>query len=324
MKRRHFLVALGGPAVSWTFAAPAQKPRPRIVFLAGGAAASINSAYQIRAIKQGLENNGLIEGRDYIFEPRFATASEDRLAEALRDLARIGVSMILAEAAASVRAVQRFAPSAPIVMIAVDDPVGNGLIASLASPGGHTTGVAAANAELMSKMLELQRAVLPKGATAALLYDPASAGSLEKMKTRAGAPAISVVPIPFHSRNELEAAFDKLATKPPDAVQIMLDGETSDFMDRIPVLALMHRLPAFANTPEFATFGGLIGCGPLREQPYLRSGYFVKRILDGVSPADLPVEPPSRIELWINQTTARALKLSIPDSLLASADKIVG
>src|SRR6185437_7689344 len=103
MKRRHFLVALGGPAVSWTFAAPAQKPRPRIGFLAGGAAASINSAYQIRAIKQGLENNGLIEGRDYIFEPRFATASEDRLAEALRDLARIGVSVILAEAAASVR-----------------------------------------------------------------------------------------------------------------------------------------------------------------------------------------------------------------------------
>lgn len=324
MRRRQFLAALGGAAVSWPCAALTQNSPPRIGFLADGAAASINSAYQIKAIKQGFADHGLVEGHDYIFEPRFATASDDRLSRALRDLTQAGVSMILAEAVASVRAAQHFAPSVPIVMIAVDDPVGNGLIASLATPGGHATGIATANAELVSRMLELQRTVLPKGASAALLYNPANAGSLRKLQTRAGALAISVVPIPFQSRDELEAAFGKLATNPPDAVQIMLDGETTDFMDRIAALALMDRLATFANAPEFATFGGLIGYGPSREQSYLRSGYFVKKILDGASPADLPVEPPSRMELWINQNTARALKLSIPDSLLASADKIVG
>lgn len=324
MKRRHFLAALGGAAVSWPGAAPAQKALPRVGFLASSAGASINSAYQIRTIKQGLETNGLIEGRNYIFEPRFATGSDERLSEALRDLAGGGVSVILVEAVASVRAAQRLVPSVPVVMIGVDDPVGNGLIASLASPGGHTTGTAAANAELASKMLELQRSVLPRGVSAALLYNPANPGSPGTVQTHASALGISLLPIAFQSRNELESAFAKLAQKPPDAVQIVLDAQTSDFMDRIPVLALMHRLPAFANMPEFATFGGLVGYGAARERPYLRTGYFVKKILDGANPAELPVEQPSRIELWINQNTARALKLAMPASLLASADKIVG
>ncbi|HLZ02019.1 MAG TPA: ABC transporter substrate-binding protein [Bradyrhizobium sp.] len=324
MRRRHFLAALGGAAVSWPCAALAQKALPRIGFLADGAAASINSAYQIRTIKQGLADNGLIEGRDYIFEPRFAAASNERLSEALRDLSGIGVSVILAEAVASVRAAQRLVPPLPVVMIAVDDPVGNGLIAGLASPGGRTTGIATANIEIASKMLGLQRSVLPKAASTAILHSPTNPGFLDSIRTRAGGLGIAVTPIAFQSRDELEAAFRKLAQKPPDAVQIMLDAQTSDLMDRIPVLALMHRLPAFANTPEFAGFGGLIGYGPSREHIYLRSGYFVKKILDGASPAALPVEPPSRIELWINQNTASALNVSMPASLLASADKIMG
>ena len=324
MRRRHFLAALGGAAVSRAGAALAHKPLPRVGFLADGAAASINSAYQIRTIKQGLADSGLIDGRDYLLEPRFASGNDARLAEALRDLVRIGVGAILAESSASVRAAQRLAPPVPVVMIGVDDPVGNSLIASLAAPGSHTTGIAMTNAALSSRMLQLQRSLLPGGAATAILYDPANPGFLHELRSRADTLGISVAPIAFHSRDDLETAFAMFARKPPDAVQIMLDAETSDFMDRIPALALMHRLPAFANAPEFASFGGLIGFGPSRKQIYLRAGRFVKEILDGANPAGLPVEQPPRTELWINRNTARTLELSVPASLIASADKIVG
>ena len=324
MRRRHFLAALGGAAVSWRCAARAQRPLPRIGFLADGAAASINSAYQIKTIKQGLANNGLIDAHDYRFEPRFASGDDARLAVALRDLVRIGVGVILAESSASVRAAQRLAPPVPVIMIGVDDPVRNGLVASLAAPGGHTTGIAIANAALSSRMLDLQRSLLPERGAMAILYDPANPGFLQELRSRADTLGISVAPIAFHSRDDLESAFAVLAHKPPAVVQIMLDARTSDFMDRIPVLALMHRLPAFANTPEFASFGGLIGLGPSREQIYLRAGRFVKEILDGANPAGLPVEQPPRTELWINRNTARTLELPVPASLLASADKIVG
>ena len=132
------------------------------------------------------------------------------------------------------------------------------------------------------------------------------------------------MPIGFQSRNELEAAFATLAQRPPAAVHIMLEAATGDFIDRIPVLALQHKLPAFANRPEFAVFGGLIGYGTPREKLDLRAGASVKKILDGNKPGELPIEPPPPPELWVNRTAAKAIGLTIPEALLATAAKIVG
>jgi putative ABC transport system substrate-binding protein len=326
MRRRDVLAALGGAAVARPWAARAQKPPARIGFLASGAAASINGAWQIRTIKKGLSDAGLTEGRDYSFEPCFAEGNGDALAALADDFAKSGARVIIANSVAAVRAAQHLDPQVPVVMSAVDDPVGNRLVARLDRPGGHTTGLAAANDAFLAQTLELEHVALPKGITMAVLYNPAAppmSSFVAFLRMNANPLRISVEPIGFASRDQLETAFTAMAAKPPDMVHVMVNSGTADFIDRIAALSLMHHLPAFANAPEFATFGGLVGYGPSREQLLLRVGTFVKKILDGADPAELPVEEPRRSELWINQRTASRLDVSLPASIVTVADKIL-
>ena len=326
MRRRQFLGVLGGAVVALPYQAVAQKKLPRIGFLASGAAASINSEVQVRTIKRGLEANGLIEGRDYIFEARFSGGRYERFPELARELAEAGVSVILANTIASVRAAQNLVPPVAVVMMSINDPIGTGLIASLARPGGHTTGVATLAEDLTPKLIEFQRAILPNATSIAAIYNPANptnSAFLKDLRERADAVGMSVAAIEVRSRDELEAAFAALPAHRPDVLQVISDSGLLDFSDRIAALAMMNRLPTFSTSPDFTRFGGLIAYGASREQLYLRSAYFVKRILDGANPGDLPVEQPSRIELWINLRTAKALNLTVPASLLAIADEVI-
>lgn len=325
MKRRQFLGILGGVAIGLPTAA-AQKALPRVGFLASGAAASIGSEQQVKALNRGLEANGLVEGRDYIFEARFSGGHYERFPELARELAQAGASVILANTIASVRAAQSLVPPVPIVMMSINDPVGMRLIASLARPGGHTTGMATLNEELTPKLIEFQRSILPSAKSIAALYNPANPTNLDFLKglrEHASALGMSVTAIEVRSRDELEAAFVALAAKRPDALQVLSDSGLLDLSDRIAALALMNRLPTFATSPEFTRFGGLIAYGASREKLYFRSAWYVKKILDGANPGDLPVEQPSRIELWINLKTAKALDLVIPASLLGTADEVI-
>jgi putative tryptophan/tyrosine transport system substrate-binding protein len=325
MRRRHFLAAFGGAVVSWPCATFAKVPA-RIGFLASGAEASINSARIVKSIKQGLADNGLIESRDYVFEPRFAAGRYQRFPELARELAQASVSLILADTDAAARAAQQLVSPLPVVMVAIDDPVASGLVASLAKPGGTTTGLATMNRDLTQQMLELQRMILPKASSIAVLYNPANPANTALLKVlgeRAGTTGLSTPPLGFQSREELEAAFRGLAAKRPDALQVIADSGTSEFNDRIAALALINRLPAFSNMPEFTSFGGLLAYGASRDQLYLRSGDFVKKILDGANAGELPVELPSRIELWVNQKTASALSVVIPQAVLTRADKVI-
>jgi putative tryptophan/tyrosine transport system substrate-binding protein len=303
MRRRHVLAALAGLAAAWPRGALSRDTPARIGFLAGGAAASINSASEIRTIKQGLEHNGLIEGRDYILEPRFAAGNYQRFPELAREFVQMGVSVILANVTGAASAVRQLAPSMPVVMIDADD-----------------------FRDEFTKMIELQRAVLPNGASVAVLFNPANPpdrGFSQSLRAAAQAAGLSLTPIEFRFRNELEAAFATFTRQPVAAVHIMLEAATGDLIDRIPVLALQHKLPTFANRPEFASFGGLIGYGTPRDQLDLRVGAVVNKILGGAKPDDLPIAPPPR-ELWVNRNTARALGLTIPETLLATAVKILG
>jgi len=304
MRRRHFLTALAGLAAGWPRVASSRDNPARIGFLAGGAAASINSASEIRAIKQGLEQNSLVEGRDFILEPRFAAGDYEKFVELARDLIQVSVSVILVDVAGAASAVRRLAPDLPVVTIGVEDSRGD-----------------------FAKMIELQRAIISQGTSMAVLFNPANPPEPrfpESLRAAAQAAGLSVTPIGFKSRTELEAAFATFARQPVAAVHIMLEAATSDFIDRIPVLALQHRLPTFANRPEFATFGGLIGYGAPRDQLDLRAGAVVKKIFNGSRPADLSIELPPRRELWVNRNTARAIGLTISETLLATAAKIVG
>ena len=326
MRRRQLLGLLGGAAVALPYRAAAQKAPVRIGFLASGAAASINSEVQVRTIKRGLQDNGLIEGRDYILEARFSGGRYERFPELARELAEAGVRVILVNTIASVRAAQSLVPPVPVVMMSINDPIGTGLIASLARPGGHTTGVATLAEDLTPKLIEFQRTILPKATSIAVLYNPANPTNqafLNDLRQRAGALAMSVTAFEVRSRDELEAAFAALSAHRPDVLQVISDSGLLDLSDRIAALALMNRLPTFSTSPDFTRFGGLIAYGASREKLYLRSAWYVKKILDGANPGDLPVEQPSRIELWINLKTAKALDLTIPASLLGAADEVI-
>ena len=325
MQRRDFLGVLGG-AAAWPIAARAQKAPIRIGFIASGAAASLFVAYKIDLIKKGLSDNGLIEGRDYLFEARFAAGNYKRFSELARDLAQAGVNVVLANTPASVLAAQRLAPPVPVVMVAVNDPVGAGLVASLAHPGGHTTGTSTLNPDLTPKTLEFVRTVIPKATVIAALINPSNPthpAMLNNLRTQAAAIGITAIPFELKAPDALDSVFSSIAKRLPDAVQIVSNSGNLDLSDRIAALALAHQLPTFASTPSFAKFGGLMAYGATIEPLFMRSSYFVKRIMDGTKPADLPVEQPTRIELWINLKTAKALGLSVPQTLLATAAEVI-
>ena len=326
MQRREFITLLGGALAAWPRAARAQKAPIRIGFLVSGAATSLFVAYKIDLIKKGLSDNGLIEHRDYVLEVRFAAGNYKRFPELARELAQVGVSVVLANTPASVLAAQRLTPPVPVVMIAVNDPVGAGLVASLAQPGGHTTGTATLNQDVTPKILEFVRTVIPKATVIAALINPSNPthpAMLGNLRTQAAAIGITVIPFELKAPDALEAVISSIAERHPDALQIVSDSGNLDLSDRIAALALAQRLPAFASTPSFAKFGGLMAYGATIEPMFMRSGYFVKRIMDGTKPADLPVEQPTRIELWINLKTAKALGLNIHPQLLATADEVI-
>jgi putative ABC transport system substrate-binding protein len=324
VRRRDFIAAFGG-AAAWPLAAHAQKP-VRIGLLASGAATSASSAAQIAAVKQGLRDNGLIEGRDYVLEMRFAAGNYERFPEFARELAHANVSVILVNTIASVRAAQGINPPVPVVMLAINDPVGAGLIASLARPGGYTTGMATLNEDLTPKLLEFQRAIVPKATVVAALFNPSNPTNppfVERLRAQADALAMKVVPFELKSPDTLDAAFSALAARHPDVIQIVADSGTLDLSDRIAAMALTLRLPSFATSTVFAEFGGLLAYGASRQQLFIRSASYVKRILDGANPGELPVEQPTRIELWINLKTANALGLDVPFQLQQLADKVI-
>jgi putative ABC transport system substrate-binding protein len=234
--------------------------------------------------------------------------------------------VILVNTIASARAAQALVPPLPVVMMSINDPVGMGLVASLARPGGHTTGVATLAEDLTPKLLQFHRAILPKATAMAVLYNPGNPTSiafLSDIRQRAGVLGLSVTAFEVRSRDELEAAFVTLAAHRPDLLQVISDSGLLDLSDRVAALALMNRLPVFSTSPDFTRFGGLLAYGASREKLYLRSTWYVKKILDGANPGDLPVEQPSKIELWINLKTAKALGLSIPESLLGIADEVI-
>jgi putative ABC transport system substrate-binding protein len=325
MRRRQFLGLLGSVAIGLPKAV-AQKPLPRVGFLASGAAASINSAAQVATLERGLQDNGLVEGRDYVFEVRYAGGHYERFPELARELAQAGARVILVNTIASAHAAQDLVPPVPVVMMSINDPVAMGLIAGLARPGGHTTGMASLNEDLTPKLMEFPRSILPKATLVGALHNPANPTNLAFLKSLgeyAGAVGMRAVSIPITSRDELEAAFAALPGQRLDALLVVADSGLFDLSDRIAALALMHRLPTFSTNPDFVKFGGLIAYGASREKLYLRATSYVKRILDGADPGDLPVEQPSKIELWVNLKTAKALGLTIPASLLGIADEVI-
>jgi putative ABC transport system substrate-binding protein len=326
MRRREFITFVGVAAIGWPYAARTQGSPPRIGFIYSGSATSPASKRVIGLIKQGLRESGLTEEKDYVFDVRFAGGHYERFPLIAHELAQAGARVIIASTVPSVRAAQELSPPLPVVIAAVLNPVGNGLVTSLAQPGGHTTGVGLMNADLTIKLLEFQRAVLPKARAIGVLYNPATPANvvaLDNLLLKADAFGFSIVPFALKSPDQIDTVFAYLAQRTPDLLQVIQDAGILDSAERITKAALRQGLPTFAETRLIPGNGGLLSYGPQMGPLFVRSGYFVARILQGTKPEDLPVEQPALFELVINLRTAKALSIEIPPALLAVANEVI-
>ena len=247
----------------------------------------------------------------------------------LRDVCLTGILerkpiVIIVTTIAAARAAQKVAPATPIVMTGLIDPVGVGLIASLARPGNNTTGISNMIQDTSAKGLELIREVAPTAKTIAALFNPNNPGSrliLEDIRSQAAKLGMTIQPIEFKGLAVLDATLEAAAGRA--ALLVVADSTLLDLRERIAGLALRHRLPTFSSIPEFTDAGTLVGYGPSRRDSYRRAATYVKKVLEGAKPADLPVEQPTLLELLINMQTARALGIVIPDALLARARPVI-
>jgi putative ABC transport system substrate-binding protein len=299
----------------------AEKPA-RIALLGSGAAQT--SAVFVDALKEGLRDNGLIENRDYLLDVRWAEGLYERFPALAREVVEQGPRIILVTTIAAARAAQRATTTIPIVMTTINNPVGAGLIVSLARPGGNTTGIANLTEDLTPKVLDILRAVIPKASVIAILFNPANPSNrvmLEKIRKGSGVGA-TIHSFEFKP-GALDSTFDEVARKRPDALLVINDAAIIDERVQVATLAIHPRIPAFSSIPELTDSGGLAGYGPPRLELYRRSANYVKKILDGAKPADLPVEQPTRVELSINLRTAKRLGISIPGNILGQADRVV-
>ncbi len=324
MGRREFIALVGGAAIAWPLATRAQQQTPRIGFLISGAPDSF--AIFVDAFKQGMRDNGMVEDLDYVLDLRYADGDYSRFPTLAAEVARRKPAVIVVTTISAARAAQRASATIPIVMTGLIDPVGQELIASLARPGGNTTGLSNIAQDVMPKLVEILRATFPAIRVIAVLFNPANPANRElskAMPAQGGSVGVTVRLVEFRTVGELDATFAALVQQPPEALVVMSDAALYDLRGPISALALRHRLPMIAYVPEFTDVGALMSYGPPRRAMYRRAAYYVKKILTGTKPADLPVEQPTEVELSINLRTAKALGITIPDALLARANRVI-
>jgi putative ABC transport system substrate-binding protein len=329
VKRREFMTLLGGIAATWPLAARAQQPGQmrRIGVLMNLAADDPESQARIGAFLQGLQELGWALGRNLRIDYRWGAASDaERIRRLAAELIALVPDVILANAPPSVIALQRTSRSVPIVFAAVTDPVGMGIVQSLARPGGNATGFTSAEFGMSAKWLELLKEVAPGVKRAAVLRNPTNPGSMPQfaaIQTVAPMFGVDLSLIDLADAGEIERGIDALARSPNGGLIVTRTSEAIIYRDLIIALAARHRLPAVYPLRFFVSDGGLISYGPDIVDQFRRAAGYVDRILKGEKPADLPVQAPTKYELVINLKTAKALGLEVPATLLARADEVI-
>jgi putative ABC transport system substrate-binding protein len=284
---------------------------------------------RLEAFRQGLRELGYVEGQNITIESRWTEAGHDRysdLAALVADLIPLKVDVIVTVGGTATQAAQQATRTIPIVMSVVNDPVGSGLVATLARPGGNVTGLTIISSDLAGKQLQLLKEVAPKLARVALLTNPenpASARFLREAEAAARALGLRLHTLEARNSQEIDSAFAAMTGDRAGALLILPDGVFLGQRIQIPELAATTRLPSIYGTPEYAEAGGLMGYGASRLDQMRRAATFVDKILKGAKPADLPVEQPAKFELVINRRTAKAIGLTIAPSLLQRADHII-
>ena len=325
IRRREFITLLSGAAAAWPLAARAQQAMPVIGFL--HSQSSDGFPEPLRAFRQGLKDTGYVEGENVAIEYRWAENQMDRLPSLAAELVHRKVAVIAAAGGhASAVAAKATTTEIPIVFVAGDDPVGLGLVASLARPGGNLTGVNFFAEELATKRLELLHELLPAAARVAVLVNPTSpdfGSTIRNVEAAARTIGLQIQVLNASSSREINEAFATLVRERPDA---LLTGTGPPFTGRraqLVQLAAFHRIPAIYAGRQNAEIGGLMSYGASLTDTYRQLGVYTSRILKGAKPADLPVVQASKFELVINAQTARMLGLTVPEKLLVAADEVI-
>jgi putative ABC transport system substrate-binding protein len=324
MDRRAFIGAFAGGLVIARSVAEAQPAAKvyRIGILLGATAETV--APLVRALTEGLRDLGYVEGRNIVFERRYADGRMERLPELAAELVRLRVDVIVTGSNIHVAAAKRATATIPIVMVAAGDPVGAGFIANLARPGGNITGLSAdASREIVGKNLALLKEIVPRLSRVGAVGQVQSQGGLAAIEAAARQLNVALEVVDIRSPDAFESAFAAMDGKRVGAVIVNAGPLTYMRRQQIADLALKHRLPAITGLNEFAQAGLLMSYGPNLPDMYRRAASYVAKILRGAKPADLPVEQPSKFELVINLRTAKALGLTIPQSLLLRADEVI-
>jgi putative tryptophan/tyrosine transport system substrate-binding protein len=325
MDRRHFLLTSLAGALAGPLLAEGQQARmvPRVGVLTLSVAFSMPT---FQAFREGLREQGYAEGKDIALELRFADGRPEKLGDMARELVRLKVDVIVTESVLAGREARTATGTIPIVTAIHGDPVGAGLAASLARPGGNVTGLSLIAPELSGKRLQLLKEVHPKAGRVAIIWNATNvAASRYLAESRSAAPSLGLEIQSFEVRvpSDLDAAFGAVLAARPSACLTLPDGMLLAHAGRFVEFAARARIPALFPDHEFARAGGLIAYGPSLAAMFHRAATYVAKILRGANPADLPIEEPTKFELLINLKTAKALGLTISPSLLARADQVI-
>jgi len=309
-----------------SFSAQAQQPEniPRIGYLE--AVSPSISAVRTEAFRQGLRELGYVEGKNIVTEYRYAEGKRDRLPALAAELVRLKVDVIVTAGASATRAAKKATSTIPIVMAQDSDPVGKGIVASLARPGGNITGLSTLAPEISGKQLELLKEIVPKLSRVAVLGTstrPGNAQTLREVELAAGAFKVEVRYLDVLDPKKIETAFGAARKERADAVLVLAGRILISHRTQVVELAVKSRLPAIYPFPVYVEAGGLMSYGVRRSDLFRRAATYVDKILKGANPGELPIEQPTKFQLVINLKTAKALGLTIPPEVLYRADIVI-
>jgi putative ABC transport system substrate-binding protein len=329
--RRQFISVLGRAAAAWPLTARSQQAERirRVGVLMGGSESDAQGQAGVAAFTKALQALGWTDGRNIRIEYRWAAADIDRMQTFAKELVGLAPDLIVGATTQVVAALQRETKTIPIVFVVVSDPVGSGFVASLPRPGGNITGFINLESSLSGKWIETLKDILPRIARAVLMYNPETAPYfdyyLQPFDAAARSSAIEPVAAPVRTTADIERAVASIANSPDAGLVVMPDVFTAirRNMELIISLAAQNRVPTIYPYSFMVAAGGLLSYGIDNADLYRRSAEYVDRILKGAKPSDLPVQLPTRFELTVNLTTAKALGLTVPPTLLARADEVI-
>src|SRR6516162_8877462 len=323
MRRRDFIKAVAGSAMTWPLVVRAQQAMPVIGLLTP----VLQIEEHLRGFQQGLQRAGFVDGDNVSILYRSAENEVDRLPGLAIDLARRGVAVIVAVGHAAAFAAKNATATIPVLFVAVDDPVKLGLVASLARPGGNLTGVNILATELVAKRLALLRELLPAAARVAVLVDPTSKTvaepTLQGVESAARAMALQIQVLNASNGREIGEAFAAIERERPDALFVSIGLSFTARRVQLATLATRYMVPMISGNRQITEVGGLMSYGADIKDAFRQLGVYAGRILKGAKPADLPVVQSTKVELVINIETARILGLTVPPSLLATVDEVI-